>query len=178
MVLRNCEVCKHDDVEFIEREFLSEHITGAEAADALQTTQGKFKKHIESHLKRDIAGALAANAGPLAKRIFDKTNELIGSCDRMLVMISEVEKEWKDKKKPEWVNAAIKLEQTLSGNIEKLSKITGELRESSTIRVETLNMQVNNMTQEIIENMCPACKTKILPTLLKNVISNETATKS
>jgi len=34
------------------------------------------------------------------------------------------------------------------------------------------------MTQEIIEGMCPACKTKLLPTLLKSVNTNAPTTEN
>ena len=173
LVLRNCKICKDDLIDDVERQFLAEQISGPEACVILGCTMGEFKRHIETHLKRDIALELSKNAGPLAKRIFDKTNELIDSCDRTLKMIKEVEQEWKDKKKPEWVNAAIKLEQTLSNNIERLSKITGELRESSTVRVENLNIQVNNMTQEMIENLCPMCQRTVAPKLVKLLTPSE-----
>jgi len=167
--LRNCEVCKHDKIDKVEQEFLSEMITGKEAAEILGVGQSKFKLHIEHHLKKDIAMALSANAGPLAKRIFDKGNELIGSCDRILETIHDVTEQWKDKKRPEWVTALVKLEIVLGNNIEKLTKMHGELRESSVIRVEQLNIQVNNMTQELVEGMCPACKQRLAPKILELV---------
>ena len=167
--LRNCEICKHDKIEQVEIDFLNENITGKEAADILGCGQATFKTHIEKHLKRDIAGVLSANALPLAKRIFDKTNELISSCDRVLDVIKDVQKEWEDKKKPEWVTALVKLETVLSSNIEKLTKIHGELRESSVMKIETLNIQMNSVTQELIENMCPACKQTLAPRILKLV---------
>ncbi len=168
-VLRNCEICKHEEVDLIEREFFAEHISGAEAARRLNTTLAKFKSHIERHVARDVSGVISENAPMLAKQIFDKTNQLIESCDRTLELIKEATQEWKDKKKPEWISALVKLETVLSGNVEKLGKINGELRESSTMRVEQLNIQVNNMTQELIEGMCPACKTKLAPKILKSV---------
>jgi len=167
--LRNCEICKHDKIEQVELDFLSEKITGKEASEILNCGFASFKTHIEKHLKRDIAGVLSENALPLAKRIFDKTNELISSCDRVLNVIKDVEKEWQDKKKPEWVTALVKLETVLSTNIEKLTKIQGELRESSTMKIETLNIQMNNVTQELVESMCPACKQRIAPRILKLV---------
>lgn len=167
--LRNCELCKHEDIEEVELAFLNENISGEEAARRLKTTRAKFKTHIERHLKKDIAGSLSANAPTLAKQIFDKTNQLIESCDRQLELITDVTKEWKDKKKPEWITALVKLETVLTGNIEKLSKINGELKESSSMKVEQMNIQVNNMTQELIEGMCPACKVKLAPKILKSV---------
>lgn len=167
--LRNCEICRHDKIEQVELDFLSENISGKEAAGILGCGLSGFKNHIEKHLKRDIAGALSSNALPLAKRIFDKTNELISSCDRVLSVIKDVEKEWQDKKKPEWVSALVKLESVLSGNIERLTKIQGELRESSTMRIETLNIQMNSVTQELVENMCSACKQTLAPRILKLV---------
>jgi len=175
--LRNCKICKHEKVEEVERQFLSETLTGRESAEILDCTQSAFKNHIEKHLKRDIAGVLSANAGPLAKSIFNKTNEMIRSCDRVLLVLDAVLKEWKDKKKPEWVTAFVKLETVLSNNIERLTKIQGELRESSTMRVEQLNIQVNNMTQELIEGMCSACKQKLAPKILKVVNLDETTKK-
>lgn len=168
-VLRNCEICKHEDVEIVEQEFLADNISGPEAARRLNTTLAKFKSHIERHVARDVSGVLSENAPMLAKQIFDKTNQLIESCDRQLELIQDVTKEWKDKKKPEWISALVKLETVLTGNIEKLSKINGELRESSTMKIEQLNIQVNNMTQELIEGMCPACKMKLAPKILKSV---------
>jgi len=170
--LRNCEICKHDKIDQIERQFLSEQITGKEAAEILDVGQSAFKNHIEKHLKKDIAIALSSNAGPLAKRIFNKGNELIESCDRILETIKDVTKEWKDKKRPEWVGALVKLEIVLGNNIEKLTKMHGELRESSVMRVEQLNIQVNNMTQELIEGMCSACKQRLAPKILKGAMDN------
>jgi len=179
--LRNCTICKHDRIDQVERDFLSELITGKEACTIIDCSMSAFKTHIEKHLKRDIAGSLSANAPLMAKRIFDKTGELISSCDRMLSVIKDVQIEWNDKKKPEWVNAMVKLEIVLSNNIEKLTKIHGELRESSVMRVEQLNIQVNNMTQELIEGMCSACKQKLAPKILRvvgieNAPSRETTT--
>jgi len=174
--LRNCKICKHEKVEQVERDFLNEIITGKEAANILECTLYSFKNHVEKHLKRDIAGVLSVNAAPLAKQIFNKTNELISSCDRILQVLDEVIKEWENKKKPEWVTAFVKLETVLSNNIEKLTKIQGELRESSTMRVEQLNIQVNNMTQELIEGMCPACKQNLAPKILK-VVNLDAPTK-
>lgn len=168
-ILRNCDLCKSEQIEEIELEYLSENITGKEACELLDCSMYQFKNHIEKHLKRDIAGQLSSNAPVLAKRIFDKTNELIESCDRILKTIDEVQLEWRNKKKPEWVSAFVKLETALSGNIEKLQKIQGEFRESSTVRIENLNMQVNNMTQELIEGMCPKCKQELAPKILKIV---------
>ncbi len=173
--LRNCEVCKHDNIDEVERQFLSERITGKEAARLLDVGQSSFKNHIEKHLKSDIAISLSSNAAPLAKRIFNKTNELIESCDRVLDVIQDVTKEWKDKKRPEWVGALVKLEIVLGNNIEKLTKIQGELRESSVMRVEQLNIQVVNMTQELIEGMCSACKQRLAPKLLEVVSNNARA---
>ena len=168
-LLRNCEICKSDHIEEIELDYLNENLTGKEACEMLNCSMYVFKNHIERHLKRDIAGALATNAPALAKRIFDKTNQLIESCDRTLEMIKDVQTEWKNKKKPEWVTAAVKLETVLSGNIERLQKIGGELRETSTLRIETLNMQVNTMSQELIEGMCPKCKERLAPKILKTL---------
>jgi hypothetical protein len=168
-LLRNCVVCKHEDVEQVELDFLGENINGEEAAAKLDCTLSQFKRHIDMHLKKDIALHLSSNAPALAKMIFNKTNQLIESCDRQLKLISEVNKEWKDKKKPEWITAIVKLETVLSSNIEKLSKINGELKESSSMKVEQMNIQVNNMTQEIIEGMCPQCKVKLAPVILKSV---------
>jgi len=170
--LRNCEICKHDHIDEIERQFLSEQITGKEAARLLDVGQSTFKNHIEKHLKKDIAIALSANAGPLAKRIFNKTNELIESCDRILDTIKDVTEEWKNKKRPEWVGALVKLEIVLGNNIERLTKIQGELRESSVMRIEQLNIQVNNMTQELIEGMCSSCKTRLAPRILEVAMDN------
>jgi hypothetical protein len=167
--LRNCEICKHENIEEIELAFLNENISGEEAARRLGCGRSKFKTHIEHHLKKDIAGHLSANAPALAKRIFDKTNQLIDSCDRQLELIQEVTEQWKDKKKPEWITALVKIETVLGTNIEKLSKINGELRESSSMKVEQMNIQVNNMTQELIEGMCSNCKTKLAPVILKSV---------
>lgn len=168
-LLRNCAICKHEDVEQVELDFLEENINGEEAAAKLNCTLTQFKRHIEMHLKKDIAAHLSTNAPVLAKRIFDKTNQLISSCDRQLELISEVTGEWKDKKKPEWITALVKLETVLTSNIEKLSKINGELKESSSMKVEQMNIQVNNMTQELIEGMCNNCKTKLAPVILKSV---------
>lgn len=180
-ILRNCEICRSDKIEQVELDYLSENITGKEACEILQCSMYQFKNHIEKHLKRDIAGQLSSNAPVLAKKIFDKTNELIESCDRILATIGEVQNEWRNKKKPEWVSAFVKLETVLSGNIEKLQKIQGEFRESSTVRIENLNMQVNNMTQELIEGMCPRCKQELAPKILKivnpNAPTRETETK-
>lgn len=167
--LRNCELCRHEDIEKVELAFLHEEISGEEAARRLNCGIQKFKTHIDNHLKSDIALALSSNAPVLAKQIFNKTNQLIESCDRQLDLIGEVTKEWKDKKKPEWITALVKLESVLTSNIDKLSKINGELRESSTMKVEQMNIQVNNMTQELIEGMCHACKTKLAPVILKSV---------
>lgn len=168
-LLRNCIICKHEDVESVERDFLGENINGFEAAQKLGCTLGQFKRHIDMHLKKDIAVQLSSNAPGLAKQIFDKTQQLIESCDRQLEMIKEVNKEWKDKKKPEWVSAAVKLEQALSTNIGQLSKINGELRESSSMRVEQMNIQMNNMSQELIDGMCMPCKQRLAPIILKSV---------
>jgi len=167
--LRNCAICKHEDIDDIEHDYLNENITGKEACDKLQCSYTSFKTHIEKHLKKDIAGVLANNAPILARRIFDKTNELIGSCDRTLAMIKDVQSEWQTKKKPEWVSNFVKLETVLANNIEKLTKIQGELRESSVMKVEQLNIQVNNMTQELIDGMCQACKQHLAPKVLKVV---------
>ncbi len=168
-LLRNCTICKHEKIDDVEMEFLAEHITSEEAAASLNCTLGQFKRHIEMHLKKDIALHLSANAPILAKRIFDKTNQLIESCDRNLKLISEVRAEWKDHKKSEWITALVKLETLVATNIEKMSKITGELRESSTMKVEQMNIQINNMTEEMISEMCTPCKTKLAPKLLKTV---------
>jgi len=167
--LRNCTICKSDKIDKVERDFLSDLITGKEACTILDCSMNSFKTHIEKHLKHDIAGVLSANAPMMAKRIFDKTSELISSCDRMLSVIKEVQIEWSQKKKPEWITALVKLETVLSNNIEKLTKIHGELRESSVMKVEQLNIQVNNMTQELIEGMCSACKQKLAPKILRVV---------
>ena len=168
-LLRNCVLCKHEDIEKIEIDFLNENITGKDACEQLKCSMYVFKNHIERHLKRDIAGELSNNAPVLAKQIFDKVNEVIASCDRSLEMIAEVNKEWKEKKKPEWITAAVKLEQHLTMNVERLMKIQGEFKESSNLKVETLNIQVNNMTQELIEGMCPQCKMNLAPKLLKTL---------
>jgi len=167
--LRNCTICKHDKIDQVERDFLNDLITGKESCIILECSMNSFKTHIEKHLKHDIAGSLSANAPMMAKRIFDKTNELIASCDRMLAAIGDVQVEWSSKKKPEWITALVKLETVLSNNIEKLTKIHGELRESSVMKVEQLNIQVNNMTQELIEGMCSACKQKLAPKILRVV---------
>jgi hypothetical protein len=167
--LRNCDICKHDDIDQIEREFLGEQISGKEAGAKLGCSLYVFKNHIEKHLKRDVALSLSQNAPELSKRIFDKTNEIIESCDRTLEMIAEVRAQWRQNKKPEWIAAAVKLEQHLSTNVERLQKINGEFRESGTLRIENLNMQVNNMTQELIEGMCPNCKKKLAPKLLEQI---------
>jgi len=171
--LRNCGICKHERVAEVERDFLSEKITPREATELLGCTFNGLKTHIEKHLKHDIAGSLSENAPILAKQIFDKGNEIIESCDRTLSLIKSVTKEYENKKKPEWVSAIVKLETLLSNNIANLTKMHGELRESSTIKVEQLNIQVNNMTQELIENMCLACKTKLAPKILKIVKLDE-----
>jgi len=167
--LRNCDLCKHENIDKVELQFLGEQITGKEAAEILGCSLFQFKNHIEKHLKRDVALELSQNAPALCKRIFDKTNELIESCDRSLEMIGEVRKEWISKKKPEWIAAAVRLEQQLGSNIERLQKIQGEFRESGTLRIENLNMQVNNMTQELIEGMCQNCKHKLAPKLLEQI---------
>jgi len=44
------------------------------------------------------------------------------------------------------------------------------------MRVEQLNIQVNNMTQELIEGMCPACKQNLAPKILK-VVNLDAPTK-
>jgi hypothetical protein len=168
-MLRNCEICKDEKIDKIELDYLAENITGKEACRILNCSLYVFKNHIERHLKRDIAGALARNAPVLAKQVFDKTNEIIESCDRTLQMIKEVQKEWSDKKKPEWITAAVKLEQHLTTNVERLVKIQGEFKESSNLKVENLNIQVNNMGQELIEGMCPNCKENLAPKILKTL---------
>jgi len=66
--LRNCTICKHDNIDQVERDFLSELITGKEACTILECSMNSFKTHIEKHLKRDIAGALSANA-PLMENV-------------------------------------------------------------------------------------------------------------
>ena len=168
-LLRNCAICKHENIEEVELDFLNENIDGEDAAKKLNCSLGQFKRHIEMHLKKDIAGQVSVNAPMLAKRIFDKTNQLIASCDRQLSLIGEVNKEWRDKRKPEWVTALVKLEGVLTKNIEALSKINGEMREASTMRVDQMNIQINNMTQEIIAGMCEPCKLKLAPVILKSV---------
>lgn len=170
--LRNCDVCKHEKCEEIELEYLGENITGEEACKTLKVSFAKFKTHIEKHLKKDISAIVSANAPALAKRIFDKTDQLIESCDRQLEMLAEVNQEWKSKRKPEWITAAAKLEQILTGNIEKLSKMQGEFKENGAVRIEQMNIQVNNMTQDLIEGMCPACKAKLAPKLLNTLDLN------
>ena len=168
-LLRNCAICKHENIEDVELDFLNENIDGEEAAKKLDCSLGQFKRHIEMHLKKDIAGQVSVNANLLAKRIFDKTNQLIASCDRQLDLITEVNKEWRDKRKPEWVTALVKLEGVLNKNIEALSKINGEMKESSTMRVDQMNIQINTMTQELIAGLCTSCKTKLAPVILKSV---------
>lgn len=171
--LRNCEICKHENIDQIERDYLTDKITSREACTLLNCRFNTFKTHIEKHLKKDVAGILSINAPILAKQVFDKASELIESCDRVLSMIDEVQEEWKAKKKPEWVSAIVKLETVLSGNIERLTKIQGEFRESSVMKVEQLNIQVNNMTQELIEGMCSPCKERLAPKMLKIVKLDE-----
>ncbi len=168
-VLRNCEICKSDNIEEIEIDYLNETLSGKECCEMLECSMYVFKNHIERHLKRDIAGALSRNAPVLAKQVFDKTNEVLASCDRTLDLIKEVKKEWNDKKKPEWISALVKLEQHLTLNIERLMKIQGEFKESSNLKIETLNIQVNTMSQELIEGMCPKCKKNLAPKLLKTL---------
>jgi len=107
--LRNCKICKHEKVEQVERDFLNEMITGKEAAIILECTLYSFKNHIERHLKTDIAGVISVNAGPLAKQIFNKTNELISSCDRILEVLDEVITEWKNKKETRMGNGICKI---------------------------------------------------------------------
>jgi len=167
--LRNCVLCKHENIAEVELAFLHEEISGQEACRRLNCGASTFKNHIEKHLKKDIAGVLSENAPSLAKHIFNKTNQLIESCDRQLDLIEDVTKEWKDKRKPEWITALVKLEQNLRSNIDQLTKINGELRESSSMKVEQMNIQINNMTQELIEGMCPTCKARLAPVILKSV---------
>lgn len=171
-LLRNCVICKHDEIDNIELNYLSENITGREACEILDCSMYVFKNHIDRHLKKDIAGVLSTNAPVLAKQVFDKTNEVIASCDRTLTLIDEVTKEWKSQKKPEWIAALVKLEQHLTTNVERLMKIQGEFKESSNLKVETLNIQVNNMGQELIEGMCPKCKQDLAPKILKTMEYN------
>jgi len=165
-VLRNCAICNHEKIDQIELDYLAENITGKEACETLECSAYVFKNHIERHLKRDIAGALAKNAPVLAKQVFDKTNEVIASCDRTLEMIEEVRQQWTQNRKPEWIAAAVKLEQHLSTNVERLMKLQGEFKESSNLKVENLNIQVNHMSQELIGGMCPKCKQNLAPKIL------------
>lgn len=171
--LRNCEICKHERISEVERDYLAENITDREAITILGCKFNSFKTHLEKHLKSDVAGSLAENAPLMAKQVFDKGAEILESCDRTLDMITEVRKEWDNKKKPEWVSALVKLETLLANNVTSLTKLHGEFRESSVIKVEKINIQVNNMTQELMENMCVACKTKLAPKILKIVKLDE-----
>lgn len=173
LVLRNCDCCKHEDIEKVELEYLGEAITGYEACKQLGVGFNAFKTHIEKHLKKDISALVSANAPALAKRIFDKGDQLLESCDRTLQMIKDVQREWQGSKKPEWITAAVKLESVVASNIEKLGKMQGEFKESGAVRIEQMNIQVNNMTQELIEGLCPSCKTNLAPKLLKSVGMDE-----
>ena len=177
--LRNCDVCKHERCDEVELDYLGENITGEEACSRLQVPYSRFKTHIEKHLKKDISALVSANAPALAKRIFEKGDQLLESCDRSLEMIKEVRAQWNQSKKPEWITAAVKLEQQVANNIEKLGKMQGEFKESGAVRIEQMNIQVNNMTQELIEGMCPACKAKLAPKLLNtlNLTPNHASTQ-
>ena len=176
-----CELCLYDDIEAYEQDYVSKRKTVAEIvedlnAHNLDVNRYKFYNHIKHHLKPEVALAFSGNADMLSKEIVDKVGELIEAIDRMKSKIVGLEHSINADAEPAMIKAYTGLEAEFRRLIEALAKLSGDVKQSQSIHINTLNVEYDKVVDQVMQDVCPMCKAKLAKTLQPLIVKDAKTT--
>lgn len=163
-----CKLCLHQNIAKYEDDYIHKRKTAAEIvellnAEGVKCSRSTFLNHIKYHLQPEVAVMFSQTAPAIVNEIVDKVGELVDEIDRIKDKINKLTVSIGTE--PAMIRAYTGLEAELRKAVETLARVQGELRGSEHIHIKSLNIEYTQVAAQILQDVCPACKTKLLKTL-------------
>ena len=174
-----CSLCLYEDIEKYEHDYINKRATVAEIVDELKAekvdcNRYKFYNHIRNHLKPEVAMILSKNSDLLANELVDKVGEIIMMFDQVKVKIEELDKGISADSQPAMIKAYTGLVSEGRRLVEALASIQGELKGSTRIHINNLNVEYDAMREQVLQDVCQNCRVKLAKTLAPLIFKAKT----
>lgn len=156
----DCKCCVHEDVDEVDRLFMTKAISGQEAAKRLGVSPAYYSIHIHRDVQRVVKEEVASS--PIVQdavlSTIDKVGEL-GTIFSSLVDRAKLLLKEPIDKKAEFRIKAIASEARAYATL--LLQVEGELKDSPLIVINNMNVQFNRVVELVMEEASPSLKRKL-----------------
>lgn len=167
---RTCELCVFDGIEKYEKEYLDgtkqkQVIIKELSNEGLDVNNYRWYSHIREHVQ-PIATQTAIELAPdLAQNIIDTVGEVAGVIDRLKKKAEQMADNMTEENDPTMIKAWVSLEVALGQAVERLARVTGDLKGVTNVKQQNIKVEFNNFAGQVLQDACPTCKAKFAETL-------------
>ena len=167
---RPCELCVYQDIDKYERAYLDNTMTKRQIFAELtkefpDLNNYQWYNHMRNHVKPLVLAHANELAPELASDLVDMVGEMAGVIHRIKDKVEAYGEDIAPDTDPAKVKAWIAMESELGRMIERLGRISGDLKGVTKVQNQNITVNFNNMVEQIMQDVCPNCKVKLAKTL-------------